>query len=127
MQNLKFGVLVCGLLGAIGVFLPMVSEGGFSMSLWDARQAPGGGAQVFMVLLSFVAAAAMGGMGVAKGLQRWMSIVATIAFAFVLFKFRDGLFDLFKGAIGAKLMGVGAWGGLIVSVLTIVKPEPAKS
>jgi len=126
MQNLKFGVLVCGLLGTIGVFLPMVSFGDNSISLWGSRELAGSG-QVFMVLISFLAATAMGGMGVAKGLQRWMSIVATIAFAFVLFKFRDGLFDLFKGAIGAKLMGVGAWGGLIVSVLTIVKPEPAKS
>lgn len=127
MQNLKFGVLVCGLLGALGVFLPMVSEQSISISFWQMRGFPGGGAQVFLVLISFLAAAAMGGMAVAKGMQRWMSIVATVAFAFVLFKFRDGLFDMFKGAIGAKLMGVGMWAGLIVSVLTLVKPEPPKA
>ncbi len=126
MQNLKFGVLVCGLLGLIGVFLPMISFGDLSISLWAAREAPGGAAQVYMVMAGFAAAAAMGGLGAAKGMQRWMSIVAIIGFAFVLFKFRDGLFDLFKMAIGAKLMGIGAFAGLVLSILTLTKPEPAR-
>ncbi len=126
MQNLKFGVLVCGLLGLIGVFLPFISIGEHSASLWAAREAPGGAAQVYMVMAGFAAGLAMGGMGAAKGMQRWMSIVALIGFAFVLFKFRDGLFDLFKLGIGAKLMGIAAFGGLIFSILTLTKPEPAK-
>ncbi|MBA3396537.1 MAG: hypothetical protein H0T89_28155 [Deltaproteobacteria bacterium] len=126
MHNLKFGVLVCGVLGLIGVFLPMISFGDQSISLWAAREAPGGAAQVYMVMAGFAAAAAMGAMGAAKGMQRWMSIVAIIGFAFVLFKFRDGLFDLFKMAIGAKLMGIGAFAGLVFAILTLTKPEPAK-
>lgn len=134
MQNLKFGVLVCGLLGLIGCFLPMVSEGGMSISFFKLREFPGAASHVYIVMAGFAVAAAMGGLAVAKGMQRWMSIVALVAFGLVLFKFRagigmgegGGLFGVFKGAIGAKLMGIGMFAGVVFSILTIAKPEPTK-
>ena len=128
MNNLKFGVLVCGLVGVIAVFLPQVSFGGESISLWGTRAFPGQAAQVYMVMLGYAAGMVMGAMGAAKPpMQRWQSIVALLGFVFVLFKMRNALpFDIFKGAIGAKLMGLTAYAGAILSALTLAKPETAK-
>jgi hypothetical protein len=125
MNNLKFGVLACGLLGLVGCFLPMISEAGLSFTFFDLRKADA--AQTFMVMGGYAIALAMGAMGAAKGMQRWQSIVAIVGFAFVVFKFRGGFIDLIThGAIGAKLMGIAAIAGLVFAILTAVKPEPAK-
>lgn len=124
MQNLKFGVLVCGLVGLIGCFLPFISFGDQSISLFDARKADA--ANTFIVMGGFAAALAMGAMGVAKGMQRWMSIVALIGFGLIVVKMRGGTFDMLKMAIGAKMIAIGALAGLVFSILTIAKPEPTK-
>jgi hypothetical protein len=128
VNNLKFGVLVCGLVGLIAIFLPQVTFGDMSISLWKTREAPGQAAQVYMVMAGYLAPLIMGAMAAAKPpMQRWQSIVALIGFLFVLFKMRDALpFDIFKGAIGAKLMGLTAYAGAILSALTLAKPETAK-
>jgi len=99
-----------------------------SISLWKTREAPGQAAQVYMVMLGYLAPLVMGAMAAAKPpMQRWQSIVALIGFLFVLFKMREALpFDIFKGAIGAKLMGLTAYAGAILSALTLAKPETAK-
>lgn len=128
MNNLKFGILICGLLGLIAVFLPWVSFGEASFSLWKARQ--GDAAQVYLIMGAFGAALAMGAMSVAKApLLRWQSIVALIGFALVVVKIRDGLpMDFMKspGGIGMKLVGLSAIAGVIISALTLAKPETAK-
>ena len=128
MNNIKFGVLACGLIGIIAVFLPQVSFGGESISLWGTRSFPGQAAQVYMVMAGYGAGMVMGAMAAAKApMQRWQSIVALIGFGFVLFKMRNALpFDIFKGAIGAKLMGLAAYAGLVFSIITLAKPETAK-
>ena len=123
MNNLKYGVLACGLLGLIGCFLPQISGG---PSFFAYRELIGSG-QVFMVMAGFAVPLAMGAMGAAKGMQRWQSIVAIIGFAFVVFKMREGFLKLITdGGIGAKLMGIGAAAGLVFAIITVVKPEPAK-
>jgi hypothetical protein len=126
VNNLKFGVLACGLLGLISVFLPMVSVAGFSASLWDAREVDA--ANVYMVMAGFAAALVGGALAVAKPpMQRWHSIVALVGLALVLVKVRDGLpFDIFKGAIGSKLMGLSLYAGLALSIATLAKPEGGK-
>lgn len=128
MNNLKFGVLACGLVGLIAVFLPQITFGDMSISLWKAREAPGGAAQVYMVMAGYIIPMIMGAMAAAKPpMLRWQSIVALLGFLFVLFKMRDALpFNIFKGAIGAKLMGLTAYAGAILSALTLAKPETAK-
>lgn len=127
MNNLKFGVLACGLLGIIGAFLPMVSAGGESISFFSMKELIGAG-QVFMVLGGYAAGLAMGAMAAAKPpMQRWQGIVAALGFAFVMFKMRDGFMKFITdGAIGAKLMGISAIAGLVFAILCIAKPETAK-
>ena len=128
MNNLKFGVLACGLLGLIGCFLPMVTFGDQSISLWKLREAPGGSGQVFMTMAGYVAALVMGAMAAAKPpMQRWQGIVAIVSFAWVIFKLREGFMKLITdGAIGAKLMGISALAGLVFAILCVAKPEQAK-
>ncbi len=125
MKNIKFAVLACGLLGLIACFLPMISMEGMSISFWDAHKAPDG-VQVYLVMAGYALAAVMGAMGAAKGLKRPQAIAALVGFAFVVFKFRGGFFDLLKAAIGAKLMFVAAVAGLVVSILAVAKPEDGK-
>ena len=127
MNNLKFGVLACGLLGIIGCFLPMVSAGGQSISFFSMKELIGSG-QVFMVMGGYAAGLAMGAMAAAKPpMQRWQGIVAIVGFAFVVFKMRDGFMKLITdGAIGAKLMGISAIAGLVFAILCVAKPETAK-
>lgn len=127
MNNLKFGVLACGLLGIIGCFLPMVSAGGASISFFSMKELIGSG-QVFMVMGGYAAGLAMGAMAAAKPpMLRWQGIVAIVGFGFVVFKMRDGFLKLITdGAIGAKLMGISAIAGLVLAILCVAKPETAK-
>jgi hypothetical protein len=127
VNNLKFGVLACGLLGLIGCFLPMISGGGESVSFFKMRELIGSG-QVFMVMAGYAAALVMGAMAAAKPpMQRWQGIVAIVGMAWVVFKMRDGFMKLITdGAIGAKLMGISAIAGLVFAILCVAKPETAK-
>ena len=120
MKNLKFGILAFGVLGLLGCFLPFISFGGESASLFAMRKGDAG--QVFMTMGGFILAAVMGGMGL-KQLLKWQAGAAAAGFAFVLFKMRDGITDVFKAPFGtgAKLIIVSAVAGLVVSILAAVK------
>lgn len=132
MNNLKFGVLVCGLLGLIGCFLPFVSEGAFSISFFKFRELPGQAGLVYITMAGYLAALVMGALAAAKPpMQRWQAIVSLVAFVLVFLKLREGgghgfVKMLTEGAIGAKMMWVGLVAGLVVSVLAVAKPEQAK-
>ena len=120
MPQLKFGILGLGVLGLIAIFLPLVSAGDLSISLWDARKADAG--QVYLTMSGFLVPAIIGGVSIAqKKLLRYHGIVATIFFALALIKVRDA----YEGAIGGKLLFVAAILGLIVSIAAIAKPEEA--
>jgi hypothetical protein len=118
MQNLKFGVVACGLVGLIGCFLPMVA----SVSFYDTRHFDA--ANFYITAAAYAAAASMGGMGIARGMQRWMSVIAIVAFSLVLLRMRGELVEMLKAGIGAKLMLVAALAGLSLAILTTIKPEP---
>lgn len=133
MNNLKYGILGLGVLAAIGVFLPFISFGGESISLWKLYSSMPDGAEwpllkghpITHIVLSLVAVA-MGGLAAAKGMARWQGIVATVVFLLAFVNMREGFFKLLtEGAIGAKLIFIGILGGLIVSIIAIVKPEQA--
>jgi hypothetical protein len=120
MKNLKIGVLLFGIIGVVGAFLPLVSAGDAgSVSLWDLKEVDAG--QVYLTMGSFVVAIVMGAMAMAQGMKRWIGIVATIAFALAVVKNREGM----DAALGGKLMLIAAALGLVVSLITIFKPEKA--
>ena len=74
----------------------------------------------------FGAAIVMGAMGVQKGMQRWMSVIAIVGFSVVILRMRGEIVELMKAGIGGKLMGIAALAGLALAILTTVKPEPQK-
>jgi hypothetical protein len=124
VQNIKLGVLVCGLVGLIACFLPMVSEAGISFSVWDMHSADM--VQTVLILAGYGVGLVMGVLAMKAGIARWQAIVALVGFAYVVFKFRGGFMDMLThGAIGGKLMWVAAVGGLVFSILAIAKPAPA--
>jgi hypothetical protein len=119
MQNLKFGVVACGLVGLAGCFLPMMA----GLSFFDTRRFDA--ANFYIVAGGFATAAAMGGLGIARGMQRWMSIIAIVGFSVILLRMRGEVVELLKAGVGAKLMGTAALAGVALAILTTVKPEPA--
>ena len=122
MENIKYAILGCGILGALGIFLPMVSMGEQSISLWDAKAFDA--AQVYMVLVGFLVPTAMGGMAIKSGMARWQSGVAIGGFALCALKLRPWG-DVFGGAIGAKLMILATFIGLIAAIVSVVQPGGA--
>jgi hypothetical protein len=127
VSNFKFGVLIFGVLGLVGFFLPALS-GEPGSSLWGARNSADA-KQIWLVLLCFAGAAAMGGLGVAKGMLRWRAFAAIVCFTYVLVKFRSGIsgsatpFELLTLGIGAQLVGAGAIGGMICAIVAAIRPE----
>lgn len=120
MSNLKFGVIVCGLLGLVGSFLPLTNDVSFfDTRLFDA-------ANVYIILAGFAAALAMGVLGVAKGMERWMGIIAIVGFAMIVLRMRTEMIDMLKAGMGAKLMGIGAIAGLVLAILATARPEPSR-
>ena len=119
MQNIKYVLLGCGVLGLLGIFLPMVSMGDASISLWDLR--PLDSAQVYIVLIGFLVPAVMGGLALKGGVLRWQAIVAFIGFGLCIVKLRPWG-EVFGGAIGAKLMVLGAFIGFAAAIAAIAKP-----
>lgn len=118
MKHLKFAILGTAFLGLIGIFLPLVSAGPVSISLWDVRKLDSG--MVYITMFGFLVPAVMGGLAVAQGrLARWQAIVATVGFALALIKVRDG----FSGAIGGKVMVLAAAAGLALAIAKSVKPD----
>ena len=120
MHNLKFGVIICGLLGLVGCFLPMVGE----VSYFDTRAFDP--ASFYIVAIAFALPLAMGVLGFFKGMARWMSIISIVGFSVIMLRMRGEMVELLKAGIGAKLMGIGAVAGLVFAILTTVKPEPVK-
>lgn len=120
MQNMKLGVVVCGLIGLVGCFLPIMG----GVTFFDTRQFDA--ANFYLVAAGYAAALAMGAMGLARGMQRWMSIIAIVGFGVVVLRMRGEVVEMMKAGIGAKLMGIAALAGLAFAILTTVKPEQAR-
>ncbi len=99
--------IVFGLLGIIGCFLPFV----LGISFWDLRDADGGW-RVYLVLAAF-AAPVLAQQGTKAG-----ALLSLAGFGYVSWRVfgTDVLTVLRHGSIGAILMMVGAFGGLLSSV-----------
>ena len=130
MKQIKFGILGAGVIGAIAIFLPYISEGPLSMKFWDFRKVETVGAQPYIALVGFLLAAAMGGLATArKRLSRGLAIGALVGFALAILP--DGVRKGLSGdggmhtAIGGKLLFLAAAIGLVVAIVGVVKPEKA--
>lgn len=121
MKNLKFAIAGLAVLGIIGAFLPIVSEGPMKISLWDVRAFDAG--QFWLTMGGLIVALVMAGLAVARGaMARWQAVVATLGFALAALTVRDGM----EWAIGGKLMLLAAAIGLVVALVGAVKPEPQR-
>jgi hypothetical protein len=122
VKNLKVLILVFGVLGVIGLFVP---QHGFT--LFSFLKMAGMGYLV-PILGGFVVAAVMGGMALSKPpMQKWQAGVALAGFAaagvrmkiWEAFKDLGGLFK----SIPMLLIFVGVVGGLIVAGLALTKDD----
>jgi hypothetical protein len=115
VKNLKFGVLLFGALGLVSLFMLKIIPDGFKHDAVNA----------ILVLAGFAAPVAMGVMGISKPFARWMGAVATAGFALVLVKFR--VYEMIKhiGDVPTefKLLIISTVLGLVVSIITLAKPE----
>ena len=122
MDNLKFGVVLCGLLALLACFLPL---GAMSQSYWALREhAP---ANASMTLAACAVGFVVPAIALVKPpIARWQAIVSALAFAFVLIKLRRVLGTLLTdGSVGGKLIVVAPVLGLALSLICVVKP-PAR-
>ena len=124
MDNLKYGVVLSGLVGLIACFLSLGAAG---LSFWAMREhAP---ANTYMTISAYAVGFVVPAISIVKPpILRWQAIVSVLAFAFVLIKLREllGAF-ITDGSIGAKLMVVAPGLGLIFSILCLVKPQLSTS
>ena len=134
MKNLKFVIIAAGVLGIIACFLPYISEGPISLSMWDFRKMPAGNSglingpkQVYVAFALFAVPALLAATALASKLQRALAGVAAGAFllTFALELVRKGMTgaDGVSTALGGKLVFVAALVGLVASIVAVVKPE----
>jgi hypothetical protein len=120
VKNLKLLILAFGALGLISLLMEFEM---FKLLLTHPFEAGGFG---LMVIGGFVLATAMGVIGVAKPpFMPIHAILALVGFALPCIKLQiwDALPHIMDAPTSAKLMIVAMVGGVIVSILAIVKPE----
>lgn len=134
MKQTKFVIIAAGVLGIIACFLPYVSEGPISMSLWDFHKFPAGNSglvngpkQVYIALGAFAIPALLAATALASKLQRALAGIGAVSFlaTFALELVRKGMTGDHgvSTAIGGKLLFLSALVGLVASIVAVVKPE----
>jgi hypothetical protein len=134
MKQTKFVIIAAGVLGIIACFLPYISEGPISMSLWDFHKFPAGNSglvngpkQVYLALAMFGIPALLAATALASKLQRALAGVAAVSFlaTFALELVRKGMTGdhNVSTAIGGKLLFLSALVGLVASIVALAKPE----
>jgi hypothetical protein len=134
MKQTKFVIAAAGVLGIVALFLPYVSEGAFSLSMWDFRKMPEGNQglingpkQVYVALALFAIPALLAATAFASKLQRALAGVAAGAFGltFALELVRKGMTGAegMSTALGGKLVFLAALVGLVASIAAVAKPE----
>jgi hypothetical protein len=128
VKPIKFVLLALGVLCAISVFLPFVSIGEESVSLWTLKAVKAG--PTYIVLLGSLGLAALAGAGVAKGgFGRGAAagglVLGLIVALITLVQFSaEAPFSKFA-AIGAKALLFGGAIAAIASIVGLIKPDRA--
>jgi hypothetical protein len=124
MKGLKVGILVFAVMGLLTLVIPA----GGHIPLFSAIKEP---VDFLQFLIIFGLPCAMAIMGITKPpMQMWQTAVAAGGFGFGFIKLEmwnvlkniTHIFDI--PGIHAKLVVFGILGGVIVSILALVKPEP---
>ena len=121
MDQLKYGVLLSGLAGLVGCFLPLGAGG---PSFWDMHTVDM--AETVIVMGAFAAGTLMAILAVLKPpILRYQGLVALVGFAVVLLKLRGLVVDMIKeGGLGAKLIAIAPMAGALFAILTMVFAAP---
>lgn len=126
MKPIKFVVLALGLLCAIAVFLPFLSMGGESVSLWSLKALKAG--PTYIALLGSLGLAAIAGAGVAKGkftrgLAAGGLVLGGLVAAITILQFSpEAPFGKFSG-LGAKILLIGGALAAVASLVAVIKPD----
>ena len=121
MDSLKYGVLLSGLAGLVGCFLPFAPAGATLWSLHDKQMVP-----TVLVLVGFALATLVAVMAIVRApILRWQALVAMVGFVVTIGELRGTLVDLFKGEIGGKLASIAPIAGILFSILAVAFAAPA--
>ena len=116
MLKLNYGLIACGLLGAIGMLLlPLATVGQVKIMLLDA------GGHGYLTLGASLVGAAMGAHNLFRAPARWAGGVAIVAFALVGMKVSGDA----PGAVSGTGQTVGlltAFVGMVLALVLTVKP-----
>jgi hypothetical protein len=114
MLKLNWGLIVCGVVGAIvAVALPLAEVGPVKVKLLDA------GGQGYLVLGALLAGGAMGAINLFKAPARWTGGVAIAAFLLAGMKLSGGGEAAGAGANGGMML---AFVGALLAIAVTVKP-----
>jgi hypothetical protein len=121
VDQLKYGVLLAGLVGLASCFLPL----GHGESVWALRSLSP--SSTYLVMSGFAAAILVASVGVARPpLLRYQALVAVLGFALVLVKLRSVLDMLLTGpSIGGRLLAAAPMVGVVMCGLAMLKAAPA--
>jgi hypothetical protein len=122
VKNLKVLILVFGILGLVSMFLPMGGGMPSMFSLFMEFDK----FQLILMLAAFGVPTAVAAMGLAKPpAQAWHGIAALAGFALGAVKTRiwESAPHIMDVPMSMKLMLVAVVGGVIVSIMGVVKPE----
>jgi hypothetical protein len=128
VKPIKFVLLAIGVLCAIAVFLPFVTAGGESISLWTLKTVKAG--PTYIALLGSLGLIGVAGLGVAKGgfgrgaAAAGLVLGAIVAVITILQFSAEAPFGKFSG-LGAKILLGGGLLAAIASVVALIKPDRA--
>ncbi len=118
MKQMKVLILVFAVLGLISLFIPME---GFT---FFAVLKLGGMSYLLPVIGGFALAAIAGATAMKPPAQSWQAAAAVAGFAMVFVRLEMWkVADLMAGPLPAKLLVIATIGGLIVSIIGLVKKE----
>ena len=116
MSKLNYGLIACGLVGAILVLvLPIAEAGPIKVKLLDA------GGHGYLTLGCLIAGGAMGAVGLAKP-ARWAAVTALVAFLIAGMKLSGGGNEIVKSGAGADGGMILAFVGMLIALVLTIKP-----
>jgi len=115
VKILKLGVVICGILGIVGMVMSGVDR------MMEADKST-----TIVMLAAYALPAVLGVVAlVRRPFQAWQAGVSLACFALATWKLRvwDMIRDFGSTPTGFQLMAIGAVAGVILTVTAVMKPE----